>query len=101
MANASKLEPGGAEAPGEEEGLDYGEQDLSTVFSRGSATWRSWSDIVRWLEKTGGRDALLSAEQADAMREDFAQLEKDGVPFVRDARQAYDLTHKERYRHVA
>ncbi len=99
MPNASKVEREAADVSDEAAELDYDEQDLQSLFTRGP--WRSWNDVARWLEKTGGGEALLSPQQAIAIREDFAQLEKDGVPFVRDPHQVYDLTHNERYRHEA
>ncbi len=101
MANATRAQTEGAGAPDDAGEPDYDEEDLRALFTRGNGMWRSWNDAVRWLEQTGGRDAFLTPGQAEAISEDFAQLEKDGVPFVRDPRQVYVLTHKERYRHEA
>ncbi len=99
MPNAGKVERGAANVAEEAGELDYDEQDLEDVFAHSNGMWRSWKDVVRWLESTGASARVVTPSKAAAMKEDFAQLEKDGVPFVRDARQVYDLTHNERYRH--
>ena len=76
---------------------DYSTQDLEFVF--GGRDWTSWEDAIRWLEDEDTDTQTMPADTRRAMRDDFAQLEKDRVAFTLDAASVYALTHQARSRH--
>lgn len=73
---------------------DYTESDVEVVYRRGQ--WRSWDDVIRWLETKGEQDNELTPGEVIAMVEDFRRLNQSGVPFTNDPHRAFQLAHEHR-----
>ena len=72
----------------------YGEAELDVVLRRGD--WHSWHDAIKWLRTDGMDDSELSPECARDLLGDLEMLERDGVSFTADPRQAVQLVRSHR-----
>ncbi len=73
---------------------DYTQSDMEVVYRRGD--WHNWRDMIHWLETKGEGDNELTPGEVIAMVEDLRQVERSGVQFTKDPKQAYEMAHRYR-----
>lgn len=73
---------------------DYELRDVIVVFSQGQ--WQSWADVVNWLKTKGPIFDSLAPGEIARMLADFTVLQDEGVGFVSDPGEAYELGQSHR-----
>lgn len=67
----------------------YDASDVEAVYRRGD--WHDWGQVRRWIEREGEQDNELTPGEVHHLGEDIRCLQDDGVGFVPDPRQAYQV----------
>lgn len=73
---------------------DYELRDVIVVFCQGN--WQAWSDVVNWLKTKGPTFNSLCPGEVARMLADFTVLQDEGVGFVTDPGEAYELGQSHR-----
>jgi len=67
----------------------YDQSHVEAVYRRGE--WDDWGQLRQWLEAEGERDGELSPAEAHHLGEDVRCLQEEGVSFVPDPAEAYEV----------
>jgi hypothetical protein len=74
-------------------GEGYRKSDMEVVYRRGN--WRSWDDIITWLQREGADDSELVGAEVEKMIEDIRHVREQHKEFVNDPAKAYEIVRGE------
>jgi hypothetical protein len=66
---------------------DYDITDIERLM--GKRDWKSYDDVITWLEKEGDADRRFTPGEVRHMIEDFSRLRDTGKPLPQDPEQLY------------
>ncbi len=67
---------------------DYDITDIERLM--GKQDWKSYDDVIGWLEKSGDEDRRFTPGEVRHMIDDFSRVRDKGMAFVRDPEQLCD-----------
>lgn len=71
----------------------YDHNDIETLLRR--EDWKSWDEVIAWVERYGEQDKALTPGEALAIRDGLVRLKASGAEFTRDPDRLFHMLRDE------